>query len=169
MDKIITFNGKMDKKDFSKLFYYQTGSKLVFIIPIYFAIFAVLLFILKMYKSLDLSIILIILLSFIASVIFVAVYVSLLYSRLKKEFLRDLSKIKEQQYVLKEDRISIIVEGKNTDILLRDLKNVKDSKNFIILNHKANVMIAIPKRYINQEDLLEVREYFNKVKSSIKR
>jgi hypothetical protein len=160
MDKKITFTGKMDEKDFTKLFNYQTGSKLIFIIPIYFAIFAGLLFILKIYKSFNLSILTIILLSFTASIIFVVVYVLLLYSRLKKEFMQDIASIKEQQYIIDEDRISILVEGRKTDIFYKDLKKIKESKNFFILNHKANVMIAIPKRFIDNKDISQVKEVF---------
>lgn len=164
MDNKIIFNGKMDEKDFNRLFTYQTGSKLLFIIPIYFAIFVGLLYILKIYKSLNLSILWIVLLSFFSSIIFVIVYVFLLYSRLKKEFMLDISKIKEQQYIVDEDRISILVEGRKTDILYKDLKKIKESKNFFILNHKADVMIAIPKRFIKDTDIPFIKEIFDRVK-----
>lgn len=163
MDKKIIFNGKMDLKDFTKLFNYQTGSKLIFIIPIYFAIFVGLLFILKIYKNFNLSILKITLLSFTGSIIFVSVYVFLLYSRLKKEFMEDLSNIKEQQYIIDEDRISILVEGRRTEILYKDLKKIKESKDFFILNHKADVMIAIPKRFIDNKDICQIKEIFKKL------
>ncbi len=164
MDNKIIFSGKMDEKDFNKLFIYQTGSKLLFIIPIYFVIFVGLLYLLKTYMNLDLSILLIAILSFTSSIIFVVVYVFLLYSRLKKEFMQDISKIKEQQYIVDEDRISILVEGRKTDILYKDLKKIKESKNFFILNHKADVMIAIPKRFIKDTDIPLIKEIFDGVK-----
>ncbi|MEJ5273960.1 MAG: YcxB family protein, partial [Spirochaetota bacterium] len=116
------------------------------------------------YKSLNLSILWIVLLSFFSSIIFVIVYVFLLYSRLKKEFMLDISKIKEQQYIVDEDRISILVEGRKTDILYKDLKKIKESKNFFILNHKADVMIAIPKRFIKDTDIPFIKEIFDRVK-----
>lgn len=162
MDKKITFTGKMDEKDFNKLFYYQTLSKLFFIIPAYFAIFAVLLYVLKVYTSLDLSLFLIAILSFCSSIIFILIYILLLYRRLRKEFLQDLSSIKEQQYLIDEDRISILVEGRKTDILYKDLKKIKESKDFFILNHKANVMIAIPKRFVDSKDFTAIKEIFKK-------
>lgn len=162
MDKKITFTGKMDEKDFHKLFYYQTLSKLFFIIPAYFAIFAALLYVLKVYTSLDLSLFLIAILSFFSSIIFILIYILLLYRRLRKEFLQDLSSIKEQQYLIDEDRISILVEGRKTDILYKDLKKIKNSKNFFVLYHKANVMIAIPKRFIAIDDIPFIKEIFKK-------
>lgn len=163
MDKKITFTGKMDEKDFNKLFNYQTTSKLFFIIPIYFAIFALLLYLLKTYTQLNISLYLIAFLSLGSSIIFVFVYIFLLYRRLKKDFLQDLSKIKEQQYIVDEDRISILVEGRKTDILYKDLTKIKNSKNFFVLYHKANVMIAIPKRFIDDKDIPAVAQIFDKI------
>ncbi len=163
MSKTITFTGKMEELDFKKLFYYQTGYKLFYIIPIYFIIFLALIYILNNFKEFNFSMMQITLFSAVSSILFVLIYIILLYNRLRKEFLKDLPKIKEQIYNVEDDRISIIVEQRKTDILYKDIKKIKITKEFYILYHKAKIMIAIPKRFIDKDMIIEIDEKLKKI------
>ncbi len=161
MDKKLIFSGKMNEEDFKKLFIYQTGFKLIFIVPIYIVIFSGLLYLLKLYTAFDLSILLILVISALSSIIFVFIYVLFLYNRLKNDFKKDLEKIKEQRYVVEDDRISILVEKRKTDLYFKDIKNIKNTKDFYIIYHKSTLVLAIPKRFIDKSIINQVNEKLN--------
>lgn len=160
MGEKIIFNGKMNEIDFKKLFYYQTSSRLFYIISLYILIISVLLYILKSLSIINISILTIIFASAISSILFVFIYIYLLFIRLKKDFADDLKIIKEQTYIIDDDRISILVDGRKTDLLFSNINKIKESKNFFIIYHKKNIVIAIPKRFIEKDQISLVKEKF---------
>lgn len=164
MREKIIFTGKMNEKDFKNLFYYQTASKIIFIIPLYIFVIAALLYLIKILSTINISILKIIFVSSTSSILFVFIYILLLYNRLKKDFTDDLKIIKEQTYIIDDDRISILVDGRKTDLLFSNINKIKESKNFFIIYHKTNIVIAIPKRFINDKDIHLIKEIFAKIK-----
>ncbi|HOV46836.1 MAG TPA: YcxB family protein [Exilispira sp.] len=164
--KTVEFSGKMELTDFKQLFFHQILLKILWLLPLYAIIIAVLLYIVKIFLYFNISILVLAILSLATSLIFVAVYVYLNYKNSKKQFMEDLKIIKEQKYIITSDKISIISGTKQIDMSYNDFKSIKENKKFFILNHRSKVTIAIPKRYIAPEDLASVRGFFLNKKSS---
>jgi len=76
--KTVEFSGKMELTDFKQLFFHQILLKILWLLPLYAIIIAVLLYIVKIFLYFNISILVLAILSLATSLIFVAVYVYLI-------------------------------------------------------------------------------------------